>query len=365
MLPAGTCSYNTQMGSMSIPSEKQGQLGDLTKKTLQELRELLDRQDKLLKKEKFLQTLPDKGVKVKTFAQTLRTLIAQREDIERAAATLEGVTISGHGDKQTSNRHRDKKVTAIETNQERKVQQEGDNSKNEAAVCEASVTRNDTELRGDKSIAMDVSDRLSEVLERVTISTDHRVSVGEDAYINSYERVIKKANEQIPLKKAFKPNSTLKISKVEDLPEVYKFRSKQDRLKVSQSSGVSGGSERKTESSVDSSKSQPKDESAVVLPDYRHDKSVSRPKDESAVVLPDYKHDKSVLISVEESLQLVSQQRKHHGELMMRQATERLAGRLHIRLDDYNPEGTNMDYRVPASDTDSDDEPEMGGYNDD
>lgn len=31
-------------------------------------------------------------------------------------------------------------------------------------------------------------------------------------------------------------------------------------------------------------------------------------------------------------------------ELMMRQATERLAGRLHIRLDDYNPEGTNMEY---------------------
>ncbi|XP_046341194.2 DNA-directed RNA polymerase II subunit GRINL1A-like isoform X2 [Haliotis rufescens] len=345
MLPAGTRSYNIQMGSMSISSEKQGQLGDLTKKTLQELRELLDRQDKLLKKEKFLQTLPDKGVKVKTFAQTLRTLIAQREEIERAAATLEGVTISGHGDKQTSNRHRDKKVAAIETNQERKVQQEGDNSKNEADVCEASVTRNDTELRGDKSTAMDVSDRLSEVLERVTISTDHRVSVGEDAYINSYERVIKKANEQTPLKKAFKPNSTLKISKVEDLPEVYKFRSKQDRLKVSQSSGVSVGSERKAESSVDSLK--------------------SRPKDESAVVLPDYKHDKSVLISVEESLQLVSQQRKQHGELMMRQATERLAGRLHIRLDDYNPEGTNMDYRVPASDTDSDDEPEMGGYNDD
>ncbi|XP_046551515.1 DNA-directed RNA polymerase II subunit GRINL1A-like [Haliotis rubra] len=330
------------MGSMSIPSEKQGQLGDLTKKTLPELRELLDRQDKLLKKEKFLQTLPDKGVKVKMFAETLRTLITQREEVDQAASKLEGVKISDLVQKQTTNTHSDKKVQTFGTNQ---VHQKGDISKTEADLCEVLVTRKNIELTGDNSSAMDVSERLSEVLERVTISTDQPVSGREDVYVNSYERVIKKANEQTPHKKTFKPNSTLKISKVEDLPEVYKFRSKQGNVKDSPTPGGLARTERKTESAMDSSN--------------------PKPKEESAVVLPDYKHDKSVLISVEESLQLVTQQREQHGELMMRQATERLAGRLHIRLDDYNPEGTNMNYRVPATDTDSDDEPEIDGYNED
>ncbi|XP_067667192.1 DNA-directed RNA polymerase II subunit GRINL1A-like [Haliotis asinina] len=327
------------MGSMSIPSEKQGQLGDLTKKTLPELRELLDRQDKLLKKEKFLQSLPDKGVKVKMFAETLRTLITQREEVNQAAAKLEGVKISDLVQKPTISTHNDKKEQTFETIQ---VHQKGNISKTEADLREVSVTQKNIDLKGNNSSAVDVSDRLSEVLEQVTISTDQPVSGKEDVYVNSYERVIKKANEQTPHKKTFKPNSTLKISKVEDLPEVYKFRSKQANLK---DSTTLAGTESKTAGSMDFS--DPK------------------PKEESAVVLPDYKHDKSVLISVEESLQLVTQQREQHAELMMRQATERLAGRLHIRLDDYNPEGTNMNYRVPASDTDSDDEPEIDGYNED
>ena len=52
-------------------------------------------------------------------------------------------------------------------------------------------------------------------------------------------------------------------------------------------------------------------------------------------------------------------------ELQARHAAQRLAERLNVKLDKYNPEGVDMSYRESEQvDIDSDDEPEVVGYTD-
>lgn len=46
-----------------MASEKQGYLGNLEEKSIQELKELLTREENILRKKKFVSSLPDKGKK--------------------------------------------------------------------------------------------------------------------------------------------------------------------------------------------------------------------------------------------------------------------------------------------------------------
>lgn len=82
--------------------------------------------------------------------------------------------------------------------------------------------------------------------------------------------------------------------------------------------------------------------------------------EESAVCPPSYKHSEVKVISVAEALELQQQQHQRQEELQAKLAAEKLAQRLHIQMEAYNPEGVDMSYRVGADrygeDIDSDDE---------
>ncbi|XP_006811656.1 DNA-directed RNA polymerase II subunit GRINL1A-like [Saccoglossus kowalevskii] len=76
---------------MSLDS--QGDLGNLDKKTQNELVDLLTRQEKLLANPKFLHRLPDKGAKIKQFAKKLQKLIEDRDKVEDTVKLLEKMRI--------------------------------------------------------------------------------------------------------------------------------------------------------------------------------------------------------------------------------------------------------------------------------
>ncbi|XP_068586667.1 protein GRINL1A [Cebidichthys violaceus] len=62
---------------------RQGQVGDLRNQSKEELQELVLRQEKMLSNTRFLQSLPDKGKKIKEFAEKLHLAIEHHDEEER------------------------------------------------------------------------------------------------------------------------------------------------------------------------------------------------------------------------------------------------------------------------------------------
>lgn len=67
----------------SSQTERQGQVGDLKRKTRSELHELLLRQEKLLSNRRFLKSLPDGGRKISDFAERVRLAISDCDEEEQ------------------------------------------------------------------------------------------------------------------------------------------------------------------------------------------------------------------------------------------------------------------------------------------
>uniref|UniRef100_K1Q782 Protein GRINL1A n=1 Tax=Magallana gigas TaxID=29159 RepID=K1Q782_MAGGI len=81
--------------SSSMASEKQGYLGNLEEKSIQELKELLTREENILRKKKFVSSLPDKGKKIIEFRQKLLNLISKKQDLYHETALPQTLISSG------------------------------------------------------------------------------------------------------------------------------------------------------------------------------------------------------------------------------------------------------------------------------
>ncbi|XP_043836478.1 DNA-directed RNA polymerase II subunit GRINL1A-like [Dromiciops gliroides] len=71
---------------------------DLRKRTLGELREMLARQEKLLRNEKFIRSLPDGGKKISDFVERVKLAIAEHEELKRTnRLDFDSKQTSAHG----------------------------------------------------------------------------------------------------------------------------------------------------------------------------------------------------------------------------------------------------------------------------
>ncbi|XP_046751525.1 uncharacterized protein LOC124414592 [Diprion similis] len=86
-------------GTILPPSkrEHQGYIEDLSSKQIFELEELLERQNKLLRNEKFVAKLPDKGARIINFRDKIQRELESKNDIERAANLLSRLNIASEG----------------------------------------------------------------------------------------------------------------------------------------------------------------------------------------------------------------------------------------------------------------------------
>ncbi|XP_071845177.1 uncharacterized protein [Apostichopus japonicus] len=98
---------------------KQGDVGDLRKKTNFDLKELLRRQEKLLSNRSLLRNLPDGGAKLKSFVEKINVILDERGDVDGAAQLLDTLSL-GEREKtvggkerivQDSNSNKDQKST--------------------------------------------------------------------------------------------------------------------------------------------------------------------------------------------------------------------------------------------------------------
>lgn len=382
-----------------MASEKQGYLGNLEDKSIQELQELLTREENILRKKKFVSSLPDKGRKIIEFRQKLLDLISKEQNLYHEAA-LPQTSISSSEEKikqhlnplikPKSRFSEEEKVfksvkndsvevskknvasdivfmesqprgseaeTMIMQDNKSPMQTTQDNvnylpSPLQTAQTTTQVASEFAKLR-DRSHQGD--QKTSQVVTNPSrgVNKTPKTAQNQDTDVNMLENAMERMDfgpsvpsieseelrEKILENSAkvsphFKTNSFLKIHHVEDLPDKYKWKSRQNH--------------------------------PITEPDSSapHHMTV---REDSAATPPDYKYKEARLIPLDESMQLQQAQQKHQEELQAQAAAERLARSLKITMESYNPEGRNMSYRTRGDpmDTDSDDEPEVEFYPDD
>lgn len=341
----------------------QGYVGNLQQKTLPELQELLDRQEKILVKPKFLESLPDKGEKVKIFAQTLHQLISERQDSgisSQDSGRMSPSSASGvcqlqptlyakekHSDFAKLRDHSNPSMLVVDTQEsvlDALSQPRGRFTEDteESFLTEDSSQRQDaTEVLSERLQGMVMSDTPNgKTTPRLGREVQGGEAGGEVMFPNSYEIVMRSNAENKGRRPLFKPNSTLKVSSVKDLPEQFKPKAKveDEETAVPGSQFVKTSDQRGAGAEKIGSQLTTHEESAV-RPHVYHFASAK-------------------LISVEDSIELQRQQRQHLEKVQAEHAAERLAERLHIKMDDENTiPFMDMNYRT-SGDVDSDDDPD-------
>ncbi|CAG5134492.1 unnamed protein product, partial [Candidula unifasciata] len=278
---------------MSLTPDRQGYLGQLKDKNITELIELLERQEKILSKGKYLARLPDKGEKARAFAIHLKHLIEEKSGGLPALTAMTDCDMDPISDLHkssisvTSNNHnlgvQDQSdiFAQIEVNQPRETTENGQTGSSE---------------NNEKNI-VDLGSNLASSLEKMSLGGSNKSQQTDTGhYINSYERVIKQAEvKSIHKKPKFLPNRTLLHYDIPPSP-------------------------------------------------YPQDTAPKKPEREepSAANPPCYKFQKSQLIPIEESVKLIEQQRALNEELTTQRAARKLAEQLLPKMDTYAPASTDM-----------------------
>lgn len=379
-------------GSMSSPP---GEGGELRGRSLQELREMLRRQERLLAARAFIYRLPDKGKKISDFVEKLKLAIAQHEELRRTTELLSVVRLEFQTKQQE-----------INTNKQRVALSE-DKSTNKvfSSIYENSATN------VNKTSKTDFQDKEAECTEKRDTHTasakghkkrdqiesmieDHAKSHESKSSLNSSSISLMKIDQQIPkysslgeiestvdasgnsgdmLVEAFervavgdgnnserKSEKEQNITKFKNNPfgslptvapkkphyiEVLESRAKNPRSKNKFKTNILPAEW--SVSSHDSSPSRsPRRLGSSISEEERRLRDKKHLDDITAARLPPLHHAPTQLLSIEESIAIQTQQKEIYEEMQAKLAAQKLAEMLNIKMVRYEPEGeTSMKYR--------------------
>ncbi|XP_059154190.1 DNA-directed RNA polymerase II subunit GRINL1A-like isoform X2 [Physella acuta] len=299
---------------MNLTPDRQGYLGDLMKKTVPELQELLDRLNKILSKRHFLESLPDKGEKTRKSVEHIKQVIdlKQRNSSQKNRLLEPVVECKGYVpfDLKVNKDHTEScmeaKLPILDFYNEEK-ENHADIEKVENLI---------SKLHDDKLITSGNFD-LTTNLQNLSLGGDNVKKPNPAQHVNNYEKIIRKT-DVMPAKPKFLPNRTLKSHEIPPPPS-----------------------------------------------SYTHKVTKTVHKEESAATPPDYKYKETKLISVEESVILIEEQRAKNEVLAAEWAAKRLADQLLPKMTSYMPSKVDMQetremqlHEEKDSDDDSDNEDE-------
>ncbi|KAJ8304317.1 hypothetical protein KUTeg_017900 [Tegillarca granosa] len=326
--------------NMALPQEKQGYLEDLSKKTTVELKELLNRQESLLKKKKFLSTLPDKGEKVNKFRDLLLKLITQREeneqrtqqkiterlDVKRDKNPKDSLSKADIVMKQPSRFVQKRKEIQIKKQKNMSIDPghtDAQTSSSQLSECLIGISTSDQtpDCKNDKSIINKDFKTLRDKSEGLIIGLEdslQNLNI-EDEHCNQEEDITNFSNYELKNIKKFNKNSTYMNTKFKPNSSL--------KNRISDSLSSDGEPLNKVSNLASSTDVA--------------DNQTSRNRD-LALEGPVYKYNKTKLISLEDSIHLQRVQKKISEEIQARHAAERLAERLNFKMETYNSEGTDI-----------------------
>lgn len=338
-------------------TERQGQVGDLRHQSTEELQELLLRQEKILSNKRLLQTLPDKGKKIKEFAEKVRLAIEHRSEEERrqSLASAARTELQSKYQQAFTNQIRAVSTTPAASLQNRQNEAAADDAVRERETSETSpvsahVQENDTlDKQQDRFVsraaAVETMETaaagaslnsdgtkegdLVEALERVTLSGTSTGSSSESKDpLNSNARDNYFLRKQIPKKPHYV--TVLEKTEVSSAPRKQKFKPNQ---LPSRTDMPSSGSSSPLQSSAGSS---PLSAQARKEQDRKHLDDIT------AASLPPLHHNPAQLLSLEESAILMKEQTKKQQQLQAKLAAQKLSEGLKISMGSYTPDGGPM-----------------------
>ncbi|XP_077419918.1 protein GRINL1A [Vanacampus margaritifer] len=306
-------------------SERQGQVGDLNKQSREQLHELLLRQNNILADKQLIQSLPDKGKRLRDFAERIRLAIERRDEEERKQSLVSAARTQFQSKYQRAfaGQHR-------ATQNEAATSQQTENS----TVClhgkeeeDDTAETMDTAVSGASlnSVRTKESD-LAEALERVTISTsadDHGKDPGKTTATDNY--FLRKHTPK-------KPHVVNVLERTEDSMTPGRPKFKPNQLPTRGGNSPSGSS----------SPGQSSQGSSPLSAQARRARDKKHLDDITAAKLPPLHHTPAQLLSLQESADLLRAQTKKHQELRAKQAAQKLSEGLKISMGNYNPDGGPM-----------------------
>ncbi|XP_074090684.1 protein GRINL1A [Macrotis lagotis] len=342
-----------------MSSAPPGSAEDLRKRSLPELREMLGRQEKLLRNQKFIRSLPDGGKKISDFVERVRLVITEQEQLRRttrldfdskqilAREINLGVNkpwppdqrreISSVLDSSLADISKSYKIPSrnqgIESTMEGPVpirynearDSEGDTlckwmyNSTKGLVALPSET-NEQSLQLDflnhaRDVSGNTDDMLLESLQRITINDDENQAENDikmDHFCSFHSDIPKKPHYM----------EVLEMRAKNPIPPHNKFRTNMLPLE-----------------SHDSPSHSPQRRESPISAEERRRRDKKHLDDITAARLPPLHHMPTLLLSMEESLAIQKQQKQNYEEIQAKLAAQKLAERLNIKMQSYNPEG--------------------------
>ncbi|XP_076853414.1 protein GRINL1A [Brachyhypopomus gauderio] len=317
-----------------------GQLGDLGSKSQGELIEILSRQEKLLHNKKFINTLPDKGKKISDFADRVHLALAKLKEEETKRASLSTVReeLQARYQHAFAQHHR---ITLVSNGLETAgatIKEDEDSL--DGGTTHRSYTAGHSSSVGDPQSSDTLAEKSNDSTEAssgklVDLLTDEGAK--DRDLLEAFERVVlsegktaspkgigKDSSSRNPFGHAQfhkKPHYIDILEKSDSSVREPRFKPNQLPTPTSPSPGQSPGSV------------------TPLTAEARRQRDRKLLDDITAARLPPICHSPAQLLSLEESFDLLQEQKKRHQELQAKLAAQKLAAGLTVSMSSYNPEG--------------------------
>lgn len=317
-------------------TERQGQVGDLRHQSREELKELLLRQEKILNNKRLLQTLPDKGKKIREFAEKVHLAIEQLDEEERKQSLVSAARNELQSRYQqafarqrvTGDMIQENDVSPVAAHsQERNTlheQQEQHISRTNAE--DTMETGAGASLNSDETKEGD----LVEALERVRLSKT--ANTGSSSVAKDPLKSTPKDNYFLRKQIPDKPHYLTVLEKTEILSASMKQKFKPNQLPnrsdISPSGSLSPGPSTEGFSPLSAQARKERDKKHL--------------DDITAAKLPPLHHKPAQLLSLDQSVILLKDQTKRQQELQAKLAAQKLSEGLKISMGSYTPDGGPM-----------------------
>ncbi|KAM9764625.1 protein GRINL1A [Menidia menidia] len=324
-------------------TERQGQVGDLRKQSTEELQELLLRQEKILSNKRLLRTLPDRGEKIKDFAEKVRLAIEQHHEEERRQALVSSAKTEFQSKYQQSFTSQQCAVSPAPAppHQDRNSQDAagGAAPMDQTSPVSANLQDSTTVAMQHEQVVSSPAtvgaclnsdetkeDALVEALDRVTLSeTSTEESKG---HLNHGARDNYFSGQQ----PSQKPHYMTVLENSDKLSGLRKQKFKPNQLPLRKDISPSGSM----------SPGQSPGSASPLSAQARRERDRKHLDDITAAKLPPLRYEPAKFLSLEESSTLLREQTKKQQELQAKLAAQKLSEGLKISMGSYSPDGGPM-----------------------
>ncbi|XP_017751951.1 PREDICTED: protein GRINL1A [Rhinopithecus bieti] len=349
---------------------------DLGQRSLVELREMLKRQERLLRNEKFICKLPDKGKKIFDSVAKLKAAVAEHEEVRRKSELFHPVSLDcklrqkaiaevdvGTDKAQNSDPILDtsslvpgcSSVDNIKSSKTTSQNQglghpthegDGETPEVEYTVIKGPASSNRDGVRpSSEASEHHPQHRVSSQAEDTSSSVDNlfidrlqRITIADQGEQQSGENASTKNLTDLSSGIQKKPHymEVLEMRAKNPVPQLHKFKTNVLPFRQNDSSSHC----QKSGSPISSEERRRRDKQHL--------------DDITAARLLPLHHMPTQLLSIEESLALQKQQKQNYEEMQAKLAAQKLAERLNIKMRSYNPEGESSGRYREVRDEDDD-----------